>query len=243
MSRSLSPSTRQSLQFLCDVLVDLSPFEAEVRARMGPQPLVWTDAMFSRGGVRLAEPEAGCDCAIGYVLWCPRTCRFFIAEADVSLELLELAFGERDVYTGQAELLAAAAMYWTCSEMLTNSYPAIHFVDNQGALGVLCRGSSSHAPMGYPWAFCRTRRQRARSRSVRACGTSMWPPRPTLPTSPPAATPASRPAASALASATASCTARSCSLPLPPPNRRPRPGARPTSGGAVSHRFCDRVFM
>ena len=159
MSRSLSPSTRQSLQFLCDVLrqslqflcdvlVDLSPFEAEVRARMGPQPLVWTDAMFSRGGVRLAEPEAGCDCAIGYVLWCPRTCRFFIAEADVSLELLELAFGERDVYTGQAELLAAAAMYWTCSEMLTNSYPAIHFVDNQGALGVLCRGSSSHAPMG-----------------------------------------------------------------------------------------------
>ena len=146
-SRSISDSTRDSLQFISDVLLDLKPYEAEVRARLGPQPLIWTDAMFERDGVRLASPERGCRCAIGYVLWCPRSYRFFIGEMDLSLELLQLVFGERDTYIGHAEELAAAAVYSTCPELLRDSYP-IHFIDNQGALGILCRGSSSHAPMG-----------------------------------------------------------------------------------------------
>lgn len=147
-SPSLSLSTSLSLEFLSEVLVDLGPCEIDIRALMGRQPLVWTDAMFERDGVRLAEPEPGCRCAIGYVLYCPKQCRFFIGERELDLELLELAFGDdRVVYTGQAEELAAASVYWTCPDELSDSYP-LHFIDNQGALGILCRGSSSHAPMG-----------------------------------------------------------------------------------------------
>ena len=47
----------------------------------------------------------------------------------------------------KAELLAAAAVAHTCPEVLQDSFP-IHLIDNQGALGILTRGASHHAPMG-----------------------------------------------------------------------------------------------
>jgi len=104
--------------------------------------------MFERKGVRLSAPEPGCTCALGLVVWCPRARRFIVSDLDIPLDVLELAFGERDTYIGQAEELAAAAAYWTCPDVLGGTYPA-HFIDNQGALGILVRGASHHPPMGH----------------------------------------------------------------------------------------------
>ena len=61
--------------------------------------------------------------------------------------MLQLAFGERETYIGQAEELAAAAAYETYEDILTGTRP-MHYIDNQGALGVLVRGAGHHAPMG-----------------------------------------------------------------------------------------------
>ena len=47
----------------------------------------------------------------------------------------------------EEEEVAAAAVYWTMPEVFRDSYP-IHFIDNQGTLGILTRGASHHAPMG-----------------------------------------------------------------------------------------------
>ena len=59
-----------------------------------------------------------------------------------------LAFGVKLQYIGQAEMAAGAAAYWTCGEELKDSYP-IHFIDNQGALASLVRGSSRDAPSSW----------------------------------------------------------------------------------------------
>jgi hypothetical protein len=144
---SISGALDDALAFLGSVLVDLEPFEAQIRASLELQALVWTDAMFERAGVRLPEPEPDCDCSIGLVVWCPRRRRFYVGQRDLPLELLALCFGSRETYIGQAELLAAAAAYWTCPWAFRDSYP-LHFIDNQGALGILTRGASHHRPMG-----------------------------------------------------------------------------------------------
>ena len=64
------------------------------------------------------------------VVWNPKRRRFVLSERTLSLELLELAFGDRETHIGQAEELAAAAAYWTYPEVVRDSYP-IHFVDNK----------------------------------------------------------------------------------------------------------------
>lgn len=72
---------------------------------------------------------------------------FELSERDIPLELLELAFGERHTYIGQAELLAVAAAVETYPDIFKDS-DVVCFVDNQGALGILVSGSSSDAAMG-----------------------------------------------------------------------------------------------
>ena len=146
-SPALSTWARQSLEFLAEVLVDLVPTEVPVRPPRVHQPSIWTDAMFERDGNRLNGWQEGCKCTIGIVVWCPRRARFFVSDLDLSLELLELAFGERETYIGQAEELAAAAAYETFPDVLAGTRP-MHYIDNQGALGVLVRGAGHHAPMG-----------------------------------------------------------------------------------------------
>lgn len=103
--------------------------------------------MFTKDGVRLEDPEPGCECVLGVVIWDPREREFIVQERDIPLELLELAFGDRETYIGQAEELAAATVYWTHPEIFRDTCP-IHFIDNQGTLGILTRGASHHAPMG-----------------------------------------------------------------------------------------------
>ena len=83
-----------------------------------------------------------------------------------------LVFGERETYIGQAEELAAAAAYETYEDILAGTRP-MHYIDNQGALGVLVRGAgegrlSSCSPNA--WACLRTRRRFGSGRFGVRCG-------------------------------------------------------------------------
>ena len=143
----LSEATQDSIEFLAATLIDLEPFEAPLLPSREDQPIIWTDAMFERRGERLASPEDGCTCVVSHTVWSPARAAFYTGERRVPLEMLELAFGERVTYIGQAEELAASSVYWTYGDLLRGTSP-IHYIDNQGALAILCSGTSRSPPMG-----------------------------------------------------------------------------------------------
>ena len=82
---------------------------------------------------------------IGFVVWCAIKRCFFIGSLEIPMSILELAFGLKVQYIGGAEMLAAAAVYTSLPGVLDGTFP-IHWIDNQGVLSALCKGSSTDDP-------------------------------------------------------------------------------------------------
>ena len=83
-----------------------------------------------------------------YVLADTEHC-FYVSARSIEHELLELAFGDKVNYVGQADELAVLAALETFDDLLADE-DVVSFVDNQGALGVLVSGSSTRPPT-VPW--------------------------------------------------------------------------------------------
>ena len=76
------------------------------------------------------------------MVFCPESQAFYVSERSLDPSVLPLAFGEKRAYIGQLESLAAAAALDTFPDILAGNF-YFHFIDNQGSLGTLVRGSSS----------------------------------------------------------------------------------------------------
>ena len=94
-SSVLSPTALLSVEHLLSTLASLGPRAVSVAPSGSPRPLVWTDAMFTRAGARLAAWEEGCEASLGIVLHDPRADCFYTSQYDFPPEALPLLFGEK----------------------------------------------------------------------------------------------------------------------------------------------------
>ena len=141
-SPAISRETEFALAFLYDLIRDLPPFTVSMYPPKQESVLVWTDAMFEKGGRRLDGPERGCTAAIGAIVWCPRQRRYFHASKQIEPAILEWLFSIKEQYIAQLGMLAAMCVYEALPQVFTDAL-VIHFIDNQGVLWNAAHGSST----------------------------------------------------------------------------------------------------
>ena len=74
---ALTPTISKALSFFYDLLRDMPPFSTPAYPISRKPVLVWTDAMFEKGGVRIDSPARGCTAAIGAIVWSPNDRAYF----------------------------------------------------------------------------------------------------------------------------------------------------------------------
>ena len=129
----VTPVISKALAFFYDLLRDFPAFTTPAYPVSTKPVLVWTDAMFEKGGVRIDGPEYGCTAAIGAIVWCPRDRVYYHSSLTVSRSTLEALFAIKDQYIGQLEMMAVMSVYASLPRVFRNAL-VLHFVDNQGVL-------------------------------------------------------------------------------------------------------------
>ena len=132
------------LVFFKDLLTDFPVFKAPALPKSYSVALVWTDAMFQRIGedgleVNSYEPMQDCYGVIAIVVLIGS--ELFFGHYVVKAELLHLLFGTRETYIGELETMGGATVYSSMGIRLQGMH-VVHFIDNQGALWALVKGSS-----------------------------------------------------------------------------------------------------
>jgi hypothetical protein len=155
----------------------MRPFEVLVRPPHEHVQLAWSDASFERGGKRsrlaasLHEdaayfaPGPDCRAEMGALVFDAAAGCFYLSSIVVPSELLPLLFGDKKNYIGPLEALASAAVDFTYPDVLSGRL-AIYFVDNQGSLACMVRGSSDDSATS-AIAHCAALRQQRQ-------GTRVW---------------------------------------------------------------------
>ena len=141
-SPSIDRATEFALSFLYDLIKDLPPFTVPMYPPQQESVLVWTDAMFEKGGRRLDGPERGCIAALGAIVWCPRRRAYYHSHKMISPVILEWLFSIKEQYIAQLEMLAVFSVYESLPQVFTDAL-VIHWVDNQGVLWNAAHGSST----------------------------------------------------------------------------------------------------
>ena len=125
---------QESLSFLRKLVHEVPDFQMSILPQAEKPALVWSNAMFEP-----AKDGANAICKIGFVIFCPRRCKYFYSALDVSSRIFSL-FKARKNYIGQAEVLATLAVYMSVENLpgdlagLLHGRRVFHFIDNQGAL-------------------------------------------------------------------------------------------------------------
>ena len=132
-AKEITPIISKALHFFHDLLRDFPAFSTPAYPIQTKPVLVWTDAMFEKGGKRLDGPERGCTAAIGAIVWCPRDRVYYHSSLTVSRSTLEALFAIKDQYIGQLEMMAVMSVYASLPRVFRNAL-VLHFVDNQGVL-------------------------------------------------------------------------------------------------------------
>ena len=138
---TVTPVIAKALHFFRDYLRDFPPFLAPAYPIARTKVLVWTDAMFEKGGRRIDGPEIGCTAAIGAIVWCPRAQVYYHSRLEIDISLLEMLYAIKDQYIAQLEMMAVLSVYASLPRVFHDAM-VMHFVDNQGVLWNLVDASS-----------------------------------------------------------------------------------------------------
>ena len=110
-------------------------------------------------------PGPDCRAEMGALVFDAAAGCFYLSSIVVPSELLPLLFGDKKNYIGPLEALASAAVDFTYPDVLSGRL-AIYFVDNQGSLACMVRGSSDDSATS-AIAHCAALRQQRQ-------GTRVW---------------------------------------------------------------------